>query len=162
LDSVAKQRGCMTRPTLLLEDDENDIFFMRRAWKQAGILHPLFVLEDGQAGIDYLRGAGRFADREKYPLPYLLLLDLKLPKLSGKEVLSWIREQPEWRTLIVIALSSSSLDKDINDVYQLGANSFLAKPSTPDKRLALVKQVNDYWLELNREAVRPFRTHEFK
>jgi CheY-like chemotaxis protein len=76
--------------------------------------------------------------------------------------LSWIREQPEWRTLIVIALSSSSLDKDINDVYQLGANSFLAKPSTPDKRLALVKQVNDYWLELNREAVRPFRTHEFK
>jgi CheY-like chemotaxis protein len=162
LDSVAKQRGCMTRPTLLLEDDENDIFFMQRVWKQAGILHPLFVLEDGQAGIDYLRGAGRFADREKYPLPYLLLLDLKLPKLSGKEVLSWIREQPEWRTLIVIALSSSSLDKDINDVYQLGANSFLAKPSTPDKRLALVKQVNDYWLELNREAVRPFRTHEFK
>jgi CheY-like chemotaxis protein len=152
----------MTRPTLLLEDDENDIFFMQRAWKQAGILHPLLVLEDGQTGIDYLRGAGRFADREKYPLPYLLLLDLKLPKLSGKEVLSWIREQPEWRTLIVIALSSSSLDKDINDVYQLGANSFLAKPSTPDKRLALVKQVNDYWLELNREAVRPFRTHEFK
>jgi CheY-like chemotaxis protein len=136
----------MTRPTLLLEDDENDIFFMQRAWKQAGILHPLLVLEDGQTGIDYLRGAGRFADREKYPLPYLLLLDLKLPKLSGKEVLSWIREQPEWQTLIVIVLSSSSLDKDINEVYQLGANSFLAKPSTLDKRLALVKQVNDYWL----------------
>ena len=139
----------MTRSALLLEDDENDIFFMQRAWKQAGILHPLFIFEDGQAGIDYLRGVGKYSNREKYPQPYLLLLDLKLPKLSGKEVLRWIREQPEWRTLIVIALSSSSLDKDVHEMYHLGANSFLAKPSTPDKRLALVKQVSDYWLELN-------------
>src|SRR5690606_30793144 len=119
LDSAAQHGGFMRLPTLLIEDNEDDIFFMQRAWKQAGILHPLLILKDGQEGIDYLRGADKFADREKYPLPYLVLLDLKLPKISGKEVLKWIRAQPAWQTLIVIILSSSSLDRDINEAYQL-------------------------------------------
>ena len=79
---------------LQVEDDPNDVFFLQHAMKKAGVANPVQVATDGQQAIDYLRGVGKFADRKKFPLPCLILLDLKLPHVMGLDVLKWIRQQP--------------------------------------------------------------------
>ena len=106
---------------LQVEDDPNDIFFLQRAMKKAGVLNPIQVARDGQQAIDYLQGVGKFADREKFPFPCLVLLDLKLPFVMGLEVLRWIRKQPG-RALPVVILTASAEDADIATAYSLGAN----------------------------------------
>jgi CheY-like chemotaxis protein len=138
----------MNEIVLLVEDEENDVFFMNRAWKQAGIANPLHVAEDGQAAIDYLRDA---FGNDRLTVPRLVLLDLKLPQVMGLEVLKWIRQQPELQTLIVIVLTSSKLSSDIESAYQLGANSYLVKP-TADKLLQIARLIKEYWLDLNQVA----------
>src|SRR5688500_9006544 len=107
----------MNDTVLLVEDEDNDVFFMQRAWRQAGITTPLQIAEDGQAAIDYLKDA-LSGDHRK--LPGLVLLDLKLPRVMGFEVLKWIRQQPELQTMIVIILTSSKLSSDIDTAYRLG------------------------------------------
>ncbi len=140
------------RTLMLVEDSEDDIFFMKRAMKGASITNPLQVIEDGQSVIDYLSGAGRFEDREKYPLPSLILLDLKLPYKSGLEVLKWIREKPSLETIIVIVMTSSKEDSDVETAYRLGANSYLVKPPTAEKLLDLANALKLYWLKFNEYA----------
>lgn len=140
----------MLRSILLAEDNEDDVFFMRHAFKGAGIYHPFQVVEDGHQAINYLSGAGKFSDREQFPIPSILLLDLKLPFKSGLEVLAWIREQPDLRKLLVIILSSSEQSSDINKAYHIGANSYLVKPATSEQLLDLAKAFKSYWLEHNR------------
>src|SRR5438552_1637736 len=98
----------MTRAILLVEDDENDVLVMAMALEKAGLTCPIRVARDGREAQDYLSGAGKFADRSEYPLPYLMLLDLKLPRVMGLEVLKWLRERPEFDSTIVLILSSSS------------------------------------------------------
>jgi len=139
----------MTKPILLIEDEENDVFFMRRALKQAAVANPLVVIEHGQKALDYLQGTGPFGDREQFPLPCLILLDLKLPHVPGLEVLQWIRSQPSLQTILVVVLTSSNLDDDIDRAYRLGANSYLVKPASPEGLLEIVKAVGDYWLKRN-------------
>src|SRR5579864_5000614 len=117
----------ITKPILLVEDDENDVFFFQRAMSKAGMTNPVQVAGDGQEAIDYLRGAGKFADRSKFPLPELILLDLKLPFVMGLDVLRWIREQSELVPIVII-LSSSREEEDIAAAYKLGANAYLVKP----------------------------------
>ncbi len=95
-----------TRTILYAEDEEDDIFFMQRAFSAAGITYPLITVPDGQEAIDYLQGGGRYANRDEFPVPYLLLLDLNLPRKSGLDVLKWIRNEPAVSTLPVIVLSS--------------------------------------------------------
>jgi CheY-like chemotaxis protein len=107
------------------------------------------VVEDGRQVIDYLAGTGKYADREQYPMPCLLLLDLKLPMKSGLDVLRWIQEQPQLRMLIVVVLSSSRNRSDVDAAYQLGARSYLVKPLTMGARLELAKAIKQYWLQLN-------------
>ena len=124
---------------LLVEDNEDDVFFMRRALTGAHVINPLYVVEDGQAAVDYLAGAGKYADRDSYPLPAVLFLDLKLPYLSGHEVLAWIRRQKELDALLVIVLTSSNEASDLSRCYALGANSYLVKPPTPDQLEELAK-----------------------
>ena len=141
----------MNKPILLVEDDENDIFFMERGMKEAGITHPVQVARDGQEAVDYLGGAGEYADRRRFPLPCLVLLDLKLPRKMGLEVLKWIRGQPELETMIVIILSSSKLAPDITMAYRMGANSYLVKCPV-DKLSQLLVRVREYWLELNQAS----------
>lgn len=138
----------MSAPILLVEDEENDVFFMKRAMKQAGITHPLRVAEDGQAAIDYLEEALRDDDK-KIPLPCLVLLDLKLPRVMGLDVLKWIRRQPELQTMIVIIFTSSKLSSDIDAAYRLGANSYLVKSGNADKLSEIARLINDYWLNVN-------------
>jgi CheY-like chemotaxis protein len=139
-----------SHPFLLVEDDANDIFFMRNAMKHAGLAEQLHVAEDGQHAIDYLAGTGKYQDREQFPLPDVILLDLKLPAVMGMDVLRWIRAQPALELVIVIVLTSSSLESDIRTAYREGANSFLVKPNRPQDLLHMVELIAQYWLMLNR------------
>ncbi|MBI2949500.1 MAG: response regulator, partial [Verrucomicrobia bacterium] len=116
------------RALLLVEDSEDDVFLMRRALKEADVINPLLVVEDGQEALDYLGGTGKYRDRTEYPLPAVVFLDLKLPYKSGHEVLKWIRQQKEFEALVVIVLTSSNEPYDLSKSYALGANSYLVKP----------------------------------
>ncbi len=139
----------MNEPVLLVEDRDDDIFFMRRAWKLQGITQTLQVVTDGREAIAYLGGDGKFSDRQKFPLPCLILLDLKLPYVMGLDVLKWIRKQARLKTLPVIILTSSSVQTDIDEAYKLGANAFLVKPSNVHKLDELVRLIRDFWLAAN-------------
>jgi CheY-like chemotaxis protein len=139
----------MTDTILLIEDSEDDVFFMERALKLAGGKTSLKVAKDGQMAVDYLGGAREYADRKEYPLPSLVLLDLKLPKVPGLEVLRWIRSKPELQTMPVIILTSSGERADLERGYRLGANSFMVKPSEADDLLGLAKCLSDYWFKYN-------------
>ena len=109
---------------LQVEDDPNDVFFLQQAMKKAGLANPIQVAGDGQEAID-LQGVGKFADREQFPFPSLVLLDLKLPFVMGLDVLKWIRQQPGM-TLVVLLLTASGEEADIETAYRLGANGFSA------------------------------------
>jgi CheY-like chemotaxis protein len=122
-----------TIPALLVDDNEDDVFFILRAAKESGLDSKFHVARDGQQAKDYLAGAGEFADRLRFPLPRLLLLDLKLPYVSGLALLEWLRIQPHLEGIIVIVLTSSQAPVDLNRAFQLGANSVLEKPPTPEK-----------------------------
>ena len=140
------------QPLLLVEDNEDDAFFMRQAVRDADIVNPLIHVEDGQQAVDYLAGTGRFADRGKNPLPLAVFLDLKLPIKSGHQVLEWIRAQPHFAKLIIIVLTSSNEPVDLNRSYQLGANSFVVKPPTSVQLLELAESFKLWWLRHNRVA----------
>jgi CheY-like chemotaxis protein len=137
------------RALLLVEDNEDDVFLMKRALKSARVVNPLLVVEDGQEALDYLGGAGKFADRDQYPLPAVVFLDLKLPFISGHDVLAWIRRQKEFESMVVIVLTSSNEASDLSRCYALGANSYLVKPPTPEQLDDLAKAFKWYWLEYN-------------
>ncbi len=137
------------RAILLVEDNEDDVFLMKRALQGANVVNPLFVVEDGQEALDYLGGAGKFADRDSYPLPVVVFLDLKLPYISGHDVLAWTRRQKELESMVVIVLTSSNEASDLSRCYALGANSYLVKPPTPDQLEDLARAFKWYWLEYN-------------
>ena len=137
------------KSVLIAEDDENDVFFLRRAFQQAKVENPLYVVRDGQEAIDYLSGTGDFSDRNAHPLPHLFILDLKMPRKNGMDVLVWLQEQPELRCLPVVILSSSAQARDIERAYELGANAFIVKPASLDERVELAKLIGSFWLELN-------------
>lgn len=136
------------KPILQVEDDANDVYLLQHAMTMAGVENPIHVATDGQQAIDYLKGIGKFADRENFPLPCLLLLDLKLPYVMGLEVLKWIRQQPGL-TLVVILLTASAEDADIAEAYDLGANAFLTKPTKSSKLVEIAKAIKDFWLTHN-------------
>ena len=138
------------KPILYAEDDQNDVFFMQRAFKQAGIITPLHIVTNGMLAIDYLAGCGPYANREQHPIPGLVLLDLNMPGKSGLDVLKWIRTQPSISTLPIVVITSSNQDSDIHRAYLLGANGYLIKPGKPDELLVMVKGIKDYWLAQNR------------
>jgi CheY-like chemotaxis protein len=124
---------------LLVEDNEDDVFLMKRALKSAEIVNPLRVIEDGQKAIDYLQGNGNFADRSAHPLPALIFLDLKLPFVRGLDVLAWLRTDDRFKSIIVVVLTSSEEPSDLSNAYKLGANFYLVKPPTPQQLQELTK-----------------------
>jgi CheY-like chemotaxis protein len=127
---------------LLVEDSPDDVFFMQYALRQAGLDCPLYVVTDGQQAVDYLSGVGQYADRASFPLPTVIFLDLKLPFLSGFEVLAWMRNQPRLRHLPVIILSGSSEDRDKEKARQLGAISYQVKPPHKEMLQTLLESLN--------------------
>src|SRR5207247_5068700 len=142
--------GIMVEKVLVAADDPGDVFLLQRAFTIAEIPTTLHFVRDGQEAIDYLDGKKRYADRQAFPLPDLMLLDLKMPKMNGFDVLNWVRQQPGLKRLLITVLTSSDQPQDINRAYDLGANSYLLKPHSSEHLCELVKQVERYWLELNR------------
>lgn len=134
---------------LLVEDDPNDVLLIQRAFRKANVKNHLLVVEDVEAAVLYLSGKEHYQDRDRYPLPRLMLLDLKLPRKSGFEVLTWLRQQPDLNRLPVVVLASSTENGDIKQAYNLGANSYLVKPVAFDVLLEMVKTLNLYWLLFN-------------
>jgi CheY-like chemotaxis protein len=133
------------RTILAVEDVDDDVFFLKRALREARIANPLQVVTDGQQALDYFEGKNGYADREKFPLPFLVLLDLKLPYVMGLDVLKWIRQQRQFDGVLVVVLTSSQQDSDLTATYRLGGNSYLVKPPTRDKLSELVKTLGDLW-----------------
>lgn len=136
---------------LLIEDDENDVLIMRRALKAAGFINPLIVVEDGQAAIDYFAGRGRFTNREEFPLPALAFVDINLPQRTGIEVLEYVQGIRELANIILVVLTSSNLQTDLQRAYRAGANSYVVKPPTRDKLVELAKAFKLYWAEVNQQ-----------
>ncbi len=134
-------------PILLAEDDENDIFLMKRAFARANITNPLMVVRNGQEAIDYLAGKGDYGKRDKNPLPGMLLLDLKMPWMDGFDVLRWIRGQPQFNTLPVVVLTSSKLQEDIDKSRQLGVFDYRVKPHGFEDLVRLLTDVCQCWLD---------------
>ena len=137
---------------LLVEDNPDDVALFKRAVQKAALDYRLQVVGDGEAAIAYLSGAGVYADRNNHPLPRLVLLDLKLPRKSGHEVLEWLRAQPELRRLPVVVLTTSREISDINRAYDHCVNSYLVKPFSFDGLMEMVRALHSYWLTLNETA----------
>jgi CheY-like chemotaxis protein len=134
---------------LQVEDEANEVFLLQRAFGQVGITNPVQLASDGQMAIDYLSGAGHFADRTRFPMPGLVLLDLKLPRRSGREVLEWIKSQPALNKLIVIVFTSARYVGDVSLAYELGAKSFIIKPADFSQYIDVARLIKDWWLQLN-------------
>jgi CheY-like chemotaxis protein len=138
----------MKRQIMVVDDDENDVFFLQKAIRDAGIEISVHVAGDGRQAIDYLDGAGAFADREKFPLPILILLDLKLAYVMGLDVLKWIRERPGLPVPVII-LTASRNEADIEAAYRLGANAYLVKPNAVKTLVEMMRTIKDFWLTHN-------------
>ncbi len=130
---------------LLVEDDDNDATLLMMAFKKNNILNPVQWAHDGLEAIAYLNGEGAFADRNRYPFPEVLILDLKMPRMGGFELLSWIREHPEFKVIPTIIMTSSRHDPDVQKAYNLGANTYMIKPSSFEELARMVKLAHDYW-----------------
>jgi CheY-like chemotaxis protein len=144
---AAEQSG-----VLVVEDDATDAFMIRRAFKKANVSIPLYFLDNGDAAVNYLAGQAPYDDRTTHPLPALILLDLKLPRRSGLEVLEWLRRQPGIRRVPVVILTSSMESSDMRKAYDLGCNSYLIKPVDFPGLLNAVTTLGMYWLVMNHSA----------
>ena len=144
----------MNGPVLWVEDDADDVFLIGHAIRKAGLDQPSLVRDGGEA-VDYLSGSGKYADRGAYPFPTLILLDLKIPKMSGFEVLSWIRQRSEVRRVPVVMFTSSREACDVDRAYDLGANAYLLKSVDHDDLVEALRRVRAFWLDLNVHPTSP-------
>ena len=130
---------------LLVEDRQDDATLVVRSFAKADVKNPIQVVEDGEGAVAYLTGSGKYSNRQEYPFPVLVLLDLKMPKMDGFEVLKKIRAHPDLSGLPVVVLTSSDSIRDVNMAYRLGANSFLVKPMDLNGFLELGNFISDHW-----------------
>lgn len=131
---------------LWAEDDSNDVLLMKRAFQKAGLSHRLIHVSDGQDAVEYLSGRA-VAEPEQRPVrPDLLMLDLKMPRMGGLEVLAWLQTRPDLQGLPVVMLSSSDREADVNEARSLGASDYLVKPCGPEGLIQLVRELDARWL----------------
>lgn len=142
---------------LLVEDREDDVLLIKRAFAKANVLNPLHVVSSGEEAIAYLQGVGKYRKRGEFPLPALVLLDIKMPGLDGFQVLEWIRADPDLRALRVVILTSSDDMHDVSRAYKLGANSFLIKPIDFERFVEISQALAGYWIWMDQapEVARP-------
>ena len=133
---------------LLAEDDPGDQELTRRALAQSRIRNELYIVEDGEEALDYLLRRGRYQDPDSSPKPDLMLLDLNMPKMDGKQLLEQMRADPNLRRIPVVALTTSKQENDIIRTYDLGANSYLVKPVDMDQFVNAIKVLKDYWFQI--------------
>jgi CheY-like chemotaxis protein len=153
VDRIRPPMSVTIHSILHVEDDLNDVLLLQRAVRRAGLPIGVTSVPDGESAIAYLNGDRTYSDRRLYPLPDLVLLDLKIPRKSGLEVLSWIRMHPQFKRLPVTVLTSSRHDRDMEQAYDTGANSYLVKPVGFDALLQMITVVNTYWFSLNQRPV---------
>ena len=134
-------------PILVVEDSDDHVLLLRLAFEKAGILNPVQVVSSGEDAVAYLAGTVRYSDWKEFPLPSMVLLDLKLPGLDGLDVLRWIRQQPGLKGLRVAMLTSSDLGQEINTAYEIGVNVFLTKPVDLERLVEMLKVFRALWLE---------------
>jgi CheY-like chemotaxis protein len=135
---------------LIVEDNDDDIFMLRHAFKKAGVAHPVHVARTGEAAIAYLAGADPYSDWEKFPLPSIVVLDLTLPGVNGLEVLAWIRKTAGLQALRVSILTGLCCRQDMEEAYELGANGFNTKPVDLGDLIEMMKNFRLHWLEHSR------------
>lgn len=136
-----------TKPLIILmaEDNEHDIIATQRAWKKNNLLNPLYVVKDGEECLDYLHQRGRYSDPNSAPRPGILLLDLNMPRMDGLTVLRHIREDEKLHRLPVIILTTSQLEEDRLESYDLGANAYIRKPVGFENFSTAVRTINLFW-----------------
>jgi CheY-like chemotaxis protein len=136
-------------PILIVEDNEDDAFLIQRALERANVLNPVKVVRSGEEALAYLKGEGLFKDRTGYPLPGLVLLDLKMPGIDGFAVLDWVRQQASFRQMRVVVLTSSTDVRDVNRAFRSGADSFLIKPADFLRLAGFGEALSGSWLWMN-------------
>jgi CheY-like chemotaxis protein len=141
----------MSLCVLHIDDDENDLYLLKFAWQQAGLPHRLEAVRSGPEALAYLQRQGPFADMVRFPMPSLVLLDLRMPRMNGLEVLEWLRGQSQFQGLVVVALTASAYPDDIARACKLGANAYVQKPGSHDELVDFVRALQGFW----------FRFHEF-
>jgi CheY-like chemotaxis protein len=135
---------------LIVEDNPDDALLLRRAFVKAKLLNPIHFVSSAEEAVAYLISTGKYQNRTEFPLPALILLDLKMPGMSGHGFLAWLRAQPAFQTLRVVVLSDSDDLRDVSLAYQLGANSFLTKPADFDRFVEISSALNGHWFCLDK------------
>jgi CheY-like chemotaxis protein len=130
---------------LVAEDDPNDADLLKIAMERAGVTNPVHFVKDGQEAVDYLRGCGKYGDRDKFPFPQVVISDLKMPRLSGLELLDWLHRHPECKVIPTVLLSGSGLAADVEKAYRFGANSYFRKPAGIQQLTELMRVLHRYW-----------------
>ena len=135
---------------LLIESDENDLLHFRKAFAEADVVHPLQTVDNGEDAVKYLSGAGVYANRESFPLPFLILLDLKMEGDDGFAVLRWLYDRPGLRKkFTVVTLNSDNSEVEVQLAYELGAQSYVVKPRDLKQLVNVVRRLKEYWIDLN-------------
>ena len=132
-------------PILIAEDDEDEALLLEHALKAIGISNPVLMVDNGEHVIAYLKGEGQFADRATFPLPAVLITDLKMPAVGGFELLEWLRHNPRFAIIPTLVFSNSSEPQDIQRAYALGANAYLVKPPGMEQLEAMMRTTFDFW-----------------
>ncbi len=136
-------------PTILLVEDSNeDYYATKRAFEKSGVANRLYRCADGVEALDYLYQRGQYQERDSAPCPNVILLDLNIPKIDGRDVLKTIKNDPELQVIPVIVLTTSLDEKDINYCYQMGANSYIQKPVDLTRFIDAIRRLKDYWFEI--------------
>ena len=134
---------------LLVEDSSDDLELLRRFFAKAGLQNSLQAVPDGVEAISYLLGRGKYDDRGRYPEPNIVLIDINMPRVNGLELMSWLRTQPDFERLVIVALSGSGHQDEIDRAYEMGANSYLLKPTSGAELERVIKSFYDYWVRSN-------------
>lgn len=134
-----------TETVLIIEDEEHDVDFLKRAFQRAGIANPIQIAVNGEQAMAYLTGRGEYADRIKYPYPRLIISDLKMPQMGGLELLRWIHANPRYRIVPTIVLTSSTSQEDVEAAFASGASAYFVKPVAFSELERLAKVIWDYW-----------------
>jgi two-component system, response regulator len=142
---------------LLVEDNAIDARITLKAFEAAEMKNKVFIAEDGQMGLDWIYGRGKYSDRDLYPLPDLILLDINLPKVNGFDVLVNLKNNNDYKQIPVIMLTASELEVDMVKSYRSGAASYINKPVNPEDFLKAVEKFNHYWIKINKL---PPRSHK--
>ena len=132
---------------LLAEDDHDDRYLISEALDESGVESQLFIVENGEDLLDYLKNRGKYTDTEKYPRPGVILLDLNMPLMDGREALAEIKKDPDLRRIPIVVLTTSQKEEDIQDTYEMGITGFITKPMTFSGLVDVMKSVGNYWLQ---------------